>query len=356
MKINWLYNGPLTSESMDGHSVVNVNLIRELVLRGNVITFFYFSQEPCKETEKFVRKLGVTLTEWQRRSRGFGRLLSLLKYLVSRSDKGDEITVLGSNAMLDHCVVRRGTTVLLAGDVETRKWAQRKSVKTCLTFVCSLLRERIYSRLSIVVLYNRSDLAFLRRTDNVFVYPVCYNAIPPANIHREKVYDLIFTGNFNYHPNEEAASFILEHFADSHLRVALVGYGASRYRESGNNVTVKEGVTSLEEEILKSRIYLSPLAYGTGVKNKILSAVNCGLPIVCTPLSVEGIPVVANAPSVHVCADRLQFQSEIDLILANIDDETVASHELKVEMDTIMSWSGFAGRLETAIEGSCSAS
>jgi glycosyltransferase involved in cell wall biosynthesis len=48
-------------------------------------------------------------------------------------------------------------------------------------------------------------------------------------------------------------------------------------------------VPDMEPLLLSSRISIAPLRYGAGVKGKINQAMSYGLPVVATPVAVEGM-------------------------------------------------------------------
>ena len=49
-------------------------------------------------------------------------------------------------------------------------------------------------------------------------------------------------------------------------------------------------VESVIAYILGATVYVSPLRFGTGVKNKVLEAMSCRVPMVLSDISAEGIP------------------------------------------------------------------
>lgn len=51
-------------------------------------------------------------------------------------------------------------------------------------------------------------------------------------------------------------------------------------------------------------IYISPLFTGTGMKNKILQAMNLGVPIICTSISTEGINEVIDGENLIICDSK----------------------------------------------------
>ena len=62
-------------------------------------------------------------------------------------------------------------------------------------------------------------------------------------------------------------------------------------------------------------VFVCPLHYGAGVKNKILEAMSCALPIVCSSIAISGIEGLENGKHVKI-ADSLKEQAEavVDLL------------------------------------------
>lgn len=57
-------------------------------------------------------------------------------------------------------------------------------------------------------------------------------------------------------------------------------------------VHVTGTVPDMREWVRSASVYVSPLRFGAGVKNKILEAMALGTPIVATPTSLTGTPLV----------------------------------------------------------------
>jgi glycosyltransferase involved in cell wall biosynthesis len=109
----------------------------------------------------------------------------------------------------------------------------------------------------------------------------------------EKDYDLVFTGNFSYAPNIEAAICLAEeilprvHQKGIPCRLLLSGANPSkRVRElQSEYITVTGWVEDIRTSYQRSRIFVAPLFIGTGLQNKLLEAMASGLPCITTPLS-----------------------------------------------------------------------
>lgn len=130
--------------------------------------------------------------------------------------------------------------------------------------------------------------------DARFFAPREHAAIDPNRI--------VFTGVMSYAPNVLAAEFLAqevfprvraEHPA---ARLAIVGRTPSARvlaLSELDGVDVVGEVPDLRPWLQESRVYACPMTSGTGIKNKLLEAMACGLPSVVTPRALQGLDVGA---------------------------------------------------------------
>jgi len=110
---------------------------------------------------------------------------------------------------------------------------------------------------------------------------------------------LLFTGTLDYRPNADAARWLLdaimplvwEKAADA--RIFLVGRGpASDLIARGQHdprIAVTGPVESLDPYWTRASVYILPMRGGGGTRFKALEAMAAGLPLVSTPMGMEGI-------------------------------------------------------------------
>lgn len=111
---------------------------------------------------------------------------------------------------------------------------------------------------------------------------------------------LMFIGNYDYEPNLDAAlrlvrdlfPLIKQRVPEVHITLVggnppprLLAYASPEIEITGR-------VPDLRSYFEYSMIFVSPLRLGAGIKNKVLEAMAMGKPVVATPLSCDGIPVV----------------------------------------------------------------
>ena len=110
---------------------------------------------------------------------------------------------------------------------------------------------------------------------------------------------LAFTGSLGYPPNADAARYLCREIvprvrrAHPEARVQIIGGGASpELREAcrGDGVELLGFVPDVFDVLRQATVFVCPMRQGTGVKVKLLEAMACGLPVVASPLALEGLP------------------------------------------------------------------
>jgi O-antigen biosynthesis protein len=130
--------------------------------------------------------------------------------------------------------------------------------------------------------------------------------------------DIIFVGSFQHAPNVDAVQFFVSEIMPQ-LRQRLTGV---RFYAVGNNPPANIQALASEDVIItgfvedlnslsdKMRISVAPLRYGAGIKGKIGSAMAVGLPVVATPLAVEGMSLT-DGENILVAEDAAKFADTV---------------------------------------------
>lgn len=117
--------------------------------------------------------------------------------------------------------------------------------------------------------------------------------IPPAGK------NILFVGGFGHPPNEDAVVWFIEevfplvlaHLPDSTVTLAGSHPTPRVQALASRNVTVTGSIPShrLDELYGTSRLAVVPLRFGAGVKFKTVEAMAQGIPVVTTPIGVQGL-------------------------------------------------------------------
>ena len=110
---------------------------------------------------------------------------------------------------------------------------------------------------------------------------------------------LLFTGNFEYTPNVDAALYLANVVMPKvrsqlpEAKLWLVGNAPPPELQAlaSDHIIVTGHVPDLRPCLQEATAFISPLRLGAGIKNKVLEALALGCPVVATPLSVDGIAV-----------------------------------------------------------------
>lgn len=111
----------------------------------------------------------------------------------------------------------------------------------------------------------------------------------------------MFIGNYDYVPNLDAALRLTRDIFPRIkqqvplARLLIVGGNAppelQAYASDSVNITGR--VPDLRTYFESTLVFVSPLRLGAGIKNKVLQSMAMEVPVVATPLSCDGIPVVS---------------------------------------------------------------
>jgi glycosyltransferase involved in cell wall biosynthesis len=110
-------------------------------------------------------------------------------------------------------------------------------------------------------------------------------------------------------------------------------------------VKVTGTVPDIREFIWSAWVYVSPLRFGAGIKNKILEAMALGAPIVATPPSLTGT-LLKDGQEVLVARHPAEIA---EAVLRLLGDEGLCrslSLEARRRVETEYSWPRIAGEFE----------
>jgi len=110
-----------------------------------------------------------------------------------------------------------------------------------------------------------------------------------------------FVAHFGHRPNIDAVHFLVgsimpEVWAiDPSIACSIAGTGMpDKLRQlAGDRICVVGAVEDLNGFFDKVRLTVAPLAFGAGIKGKVLDSLAAGAPCVCTPIAAEGLGLPA---------------------------------------------------------------
>ena len=188
------------------------------------------------------------------------------------------------------------------------------------------LERQFLPRYSAALVTSHQDAARVAALAPHLPLTVFPNTIPWRAItseKRERV--LVFSGNMEYHPNQQAVAWFTKHVwpalqPDPALRWRLVGmnpHAIARTIAGLERVEVTGAVADAMAEIERAQIAIVPLLSGSGTRVKILEAWAAGTPVVTTRIGAEGLPgcdgehfLLADSAEDFVAAIRQLLQDE----------------------------------------------
>jgi len=125
-----------------------------------------------------------------------------------------------------------------------------------------------------------------------------------------------FVGSFGHAPNADAARWLISEIMpavrrrDPEIECWLVGSDlpADLAALCGDGCAALGPVEDLGQVFERVRLTVAPLAYGAGVKGKVLDSFAAGLPCVCSPVAAEGLDLPP--PLTELVADGAEAIAE----------------------------------------------
>jgi sugar transferase (PEP-CTERM/EpsH1 system associated) len=215
---------------------------------------------------------------------------------------------------------------------------------------------------ALVVMTSKADESFMKKiapyaptmsitngVDSEYFYPSNEQGNP---------LQLIFTGVMSYGPNEDAVVYFCKDIFPlikreyPSVQFWIVGQNPFPKVQALSNepgVHVTGAVDDVRPYVHSAGIFVSPLRYGAGIKNKILAAMAMQKPVVATSLSLDGIEAHAGE-EVLVADTPVGFAEEVCRLLkdASLTRRLGENgHKLVIER---YSWKSRAEMLEAAID------
>ena len=116
--------------------------------------------------------------------------------------------------------------------------------------------------------------------------------------------DILFVGGFNHKPNEDAVLWFVKEIWPNILReipdckfIVAGSNPTEKIRKLASKNIIVTGFVSdnmLDEYYQQCKVCVIPLRFGAGVKGKTIEAIYKKIPIVSTPIGVEGLYDIEN--------------------------------------------------------------
>ncbi len=134
---------------------------------------------------------------------------------------------------------------------------------------------------------------------------------------------IVFTGIMSYAPNKDAAIYfakdIMPKILEKRPKAKFLIVGKDPDEDilalRSDNIKVTGFVNDIVEVISSAKIYVSPLRFGTGMKNKVLEAMSTSKAIVASEVSIEGIKELIHNENIYIAKNDEEWVTYVcDLI------------------------------------------
>jgi glycosyltransferase involved in cell wall biosynthesis len=212
-----------------------------------------------------------------------------------------------------------------------RRRADKESIfkKILLNYESFLLKSyetKVTKKFTNISVVSKNDLLVskFKSYKHIFINPTGTSLIGKQNLEYPKEKIIMFHGNMSYFPNIESMEYFIREiwpiFYIKHrdYKFYIVGKNPPeklKVHNGKNNVVITGFVSDIAEYLSKASVGLYPMFSGTGMQNKILEALACGLPTIASSIAIQGIVGVGDN----------------ELIIANSKDEILNALELLIE-------------------------
>jgi glycosyltransferase involved in cell wall biosynthesis len=161
----------------------------------------------------------------------------------------------------------------------------------------------MYAPYDVVTVLSEPDRDMLRSLNADYDVRVVPNGIEMERFQRvnddRAPAQLLFVGNYEYAPNLDAALWLInemfplvkQQVPDAKLWLVGNAPPPELTALASDAIEVTGRVPDVRTYLDQATVFVCPLRYGAGIKNKVLEALASGCPLVATPVSIDGITV-----------------------------------------------------------------
>jgi glycosyltransferase involved in cell wall biosynthesis len=160
---------------------------------------------------------------------------------------------------------------------------------------------------------------------------------------------LIFTGDMSYGPNEDAALILIEKIypllkKELEIKLYIVGQRPTEkiIKYQSKDIIITGFVDDIRTYIDKASLYISPLRYGSGIKNKVLEAMSMSKIVIGTDISFDAINVEDKKNTIKISHDPKEIASTIVKILKNVNNYKNIETNAREIIEEQYSWDGIS--------------
>ena len=233
--------------------------------------------------------------------------------------------------------------------------AELRSIRRC--------ESSLSRRFSAIVTNSEVDELFLRSLDRSGNFVTIPNGVDveyfATQEGKSNATRLVFTGVMDYAPNEDAAVY----FADAILPLVRARYPGVEFWIVGKDPTervqalarargvhVTGEVPDVRPYLENAGVFVCPLRFGAGVKNKILAALAMGKAVVATPVSLEGLDLQGDE-HLLVASEPSEFAAQVIKLIEDPEMAVRLGRQGCARVKAAHSWERSGAQLEAILHG-----
>jgi glycosyltransferase involved in cell wall biosynthesis len=303
----------------------------------------------CPEYHRQIRTIVQDLLRRERIGLVYVDGLLMTQYVEATAERPAIADIHDSGSLLFRRMMRvekdlRRKALLYLESLSESRWERTLGRLFSLIVTNSAVDEGVIKKLS----PSANTLTIVNGVDSEFFTPN-HGASDPAK--------LVFTGVMSYGPNEDAATY----FCDAILPFVRRLHPEAEFWVVGDQPTprvrslagqpgvhVTGGVADVRPYLDAAGVFVCPLRYGSGVKNKILAALCMAKPVVATRLSLEGLDLRENR-DVLVADEPADFAEKVIGLVRDPARAEALGRSGQGFVRARYSWSARAAQLDEAL-------
>jgi len=166
---------------------------------------------------------------------------------------------------------------------------------------------------------------------------------------RDKTIDILFTGNMAYKPNIESAKMLVKEIMPivwkKHPSIQVCLAGATPAQEvkklESQNVRITGWVDDISAIYWSSKIFVAPMIVNTGLQNKLLEAMSCGVACITTSMANNALGAISGT-DVIIADDPSSIAAGVIELIENAEKRKQIGDSGKRYVNKNFDWSTHA--------------